>query len=431
MILAAALTLLAQVNSGKGAFSVIGLGGAGGMYTPAISPFDNKLMLLSCDMSGAYRSLDGGKSWRLIHFKQMCNSAACRPAFTKDAIYWAKGNELKVSRDKGETFNAVGSSQPWKSLTHIGVGRSFLIAGGAEGAWHSADEGKSWKEIARGVCGGVVAPAGTGNAYVAIDDKLQVSEDAAKTWKDLPIGAGKGARIYEIAGAWTKESGAKAAMLYAVVNKTGIIRSLDGGSTWEAVMKSQGQTEILMPAGQTAVAYSCSNRDVWRTDDGGKTWNSIFDMNRNVEKAWVQTQLYWGYSISENGIGIDPSNPDGALVATQGDFYRTADGGKRWFQLQVEPAGTSDGSPAQKTIGLEVTSVWGFEFDPHDPNRQYICYTDIGFARSVDKGQTWVLGSQRLPLEQYVLSDCLRPVRERTHLCRQLPIATTSLIGRT
>lgn len=53
------------------AFAVRGLGGAGGMFVPSVAPYGPNQMLLACDMSGSYRSVDGGKSWALIHFQQM------------------------------------------------------------------------------------------------------------------------------------------------------------------------------------------------------------------------------------------------------------------------------------------------------------------------------------------------------------------------
>ena len=39
--------------------------------------------------------------------------------------------------------------------------------------------------------------------------------------------------------------------------------------------------------------------------------------------------------------------------------------------------------------GLVVTTVWNYYLDPFEPDRHYIAYTDIGFARSTDAGKTW------------------------------------------
>ena len=48
----------------------LGLSGGGGMFTPAISPADPNLVLVNCDMSGVYRSIDGGQNWEMIHYPQ-------------------------------------------------------------------------------------------------------------------------------------------------------------------------------------------------------------------------------------------------------------------------------------------------------------------------------------------------------------------------
>ena len=47
------------------------------------------------------------------------------------------------------------------------------------------------------------------------------------------------------------------------------------------------------------------------------------------------------------------------------------------------------GVPGSAT-GLVVTTTWHYYIDPFESNRHYIAYTDIGFARSLDAGQTWI-----------------------------------------
>jgi hypothetical protein len=37
-----------------------------------------------------------------------------------------------------------------------------------------------------------------------------------------------------------------------------------------------------------------------------------------------------------------------------------------------------------------VTTTWHHYVDPFEPSRHYIAYTDIGFARSLDGGKTWI-----------------------------------------
>jgi photosystem II stability/assembly factor-like uncharacterized protein len=46
---------------------------------------------------------------------------------------------------------------------------------------------------------------------------------------------------------------------------------------------------------------------------------------------------------------------------------------------------------------MEVTTCWNYLFDPSDHDKQYICYTDIGFARSVDGGKSWIHSTDGSP----------------------------------
>src|SRR3569833_745774 len=88
----------------KTTFEVMGIGGAGGMFSPAVSPNDPNLMFISCDMSGVYRAADGGKSWAMLHRHELSDALHNHPTNAKDAMYWASGNVLKVSRDNGLTW---------------------------------------------------------------------------------------------------------------------------------------------------------------------------------------------------------------------------------------------------------------------------------------------------------------------------------------
>src|SRR5438270_13749864 len=44
----------------------VGPGGGGSMFWPAVSPRDPRLMFVSCDMNGFYRSADGGHTWTML-----------------------------------------------------------------------------------------------------------------------------------------------------------------------------------------------------------------------------------------------------------------------------------------------------------------------------------------------------------------------------
>src|ERR1035438_8962119 len=50
-------------------FSVVGPGGGGSMFNPAISPHDPSEVLVRCDMTGAFITHDAGRSWRIFNLR--------------------------------------------------------------------------------------------------------------------------------------------------------------------------------------------------------------------------------------------------------------------------------------------------------------------------------------------------------------------------
>src|SRR5690554_1303280 len=133
-------------------FEVLGLGGAGGMYTPVSSPTNPDLMFVSCDMSGSYRSKNGGKTWQMIHSEYLHSSRSCRPLFIGDTIYWISQGQLKYSTDQGETWQAPASNHPpfgnrLSGLACIPGPNPILIAGADNSVFISENGGSTWKNV--------------------------------------------------------------------------------------------------------------------------------------------------------------------------------------------------------------------------------------------------------------------------------------------
>jgi photosystem II stability/assembly factor-like uncharacterized protein len=64
---------------------------------------------------------------------------------------------------------------------------------------------------------------------------------------------------------------------------------------------------------------------------------------------------------------------------------KTTDGGANWYAVyskKVPGAGWT-------TTGLNVTTTYGYLFDPFDVRRRFILTTDIGLFRSEDNGRSW------------------------------------------
>src|SRR5208337_3757718 len=63
---------------------------------------------------------------------------------------------------------------------------------------------------------------------------------------------------------------------------------------------------------------------------------------------------------------------------------------KTWKCGHARGGENSGTKPAWLCNGLVVTTTWNYYIDPFASNRHYIAYTDIGFARSLNAGRTWI-----------------------------------------
>jgi photosystem II stability/assembly factor-like uncharacterized protein len=382
------------------------------MYVICVSPYDEGLMFLVTDMGGAYRSENGGEQWELIHYSQGFRfmQFSTLPAFFKERIYWMAGKSaLRVSTDKGRSWSRV-AVMPWEKaeilhLTAVPGSRDVLLVSTTEGLWRTDDDCVTWKKVLGNPTSEVVI-LGETLCTLASPDFVALSSDRGLTWTTAPVIVDgreiEGHPAMGLAGAMSGDG----ALMVASLDKLGIIRSTDHGATWELVHSPYTwENHLVMAPGQTDVIYAAQtgsnvNINLLRSTDGGRNWSPSFRMadflwkygwKANVAPTWIQEFLKWGYLISPKGFAVNPLKPDEAFLVTQGELYRTQDGGESWQPRMAREVSLGQGphSVHYQSIGLEVTSAWGYHFDPHHPARHYITYTDIGFARSPDNGMSW------------------------------------------
>ncbi len=384
--------------SGLPAMVNTGIGGSGAMFQVTVSPYDSQYVHLACDMTGDYRTINGGATWQLINFKQIDSSISLRPAFSATKTYWVDTgvNELRVSADEGNTWTKVlPGTAPWSgSITYLGAISGTpdkIFVGTASGLWQSQNGGATWTQAATGSCTGI-ATIGS-NVYATLGATLKASIDGGLTWNTITVTGAGSHTLKRVTGA---QVGTAAPYLFVIVDQVGVVRSTDGGATWSTVQLWNKQAEIQMSPGQTQMVYTCQTNQVsdlvWVSTNGGTTWTSTFLMGSNVTKSWVQTQLYWGYYITDGGMSVG-ADPNTVYVSTQGDLYKTTNGGATWTQdMDVSLSGNRE-----QSIGLEVTGTFTYQWDPNNYNNQYIGYSDIGFARSTDGGSSWAWSNKSNP----------------------------------
>jgi photosystem II stability/assembly factor-like uncharacterized protein len=141
---------------------------------------------------------------------------------------------------------------------------------------------------------------------------------------------------------------------------------------------------------------------VYRSDDGGKTWRSTFHPDArfeptNVELGWRTAGGGQHFQEKPYGAAIGPADPDWLMFCGSMSCFITDDGGKSWRtgHTRRAPGAEKDAPAAWLANGLVVTTTWHYYLDPFEPRRHYIAYTDIGFARSLDAGGTWLWWDQK------------------------------------
>src|SRR5467141_1041938 len=173
--LAMAALVFASVDEARpGDFKVIGPGGGGAMFHPAISPHDANTVLVSCDMTGSYITHDAGKSWRMFNLRGVVQFFVFDPLDRK--VIYAQSNGLWRSQDEGESWSLIypkpssvksikmssdhsdedliAEPNPLGAITAMAIDPSdskifYVAAGdrkkGAFALFSSLDGGKNWK----------------------------------------------------------------------------------------------------------------------------------------------------------------------------------------------------------------------------------------------------------------------------------------------
>lgn len=432
-------SLVAHGSTAPGdSWKPIGLSGGGGMFAPAISPADPNLMMLNCDMSAAYISEDGGRNWRMIHQAQLRSDTACQPAFhptDSNLIYASSGGRLKLSRDRGKTFTPIGNLRD--SLGgEVAINPAepeLLLAGSRNGrCWVSRDAGETWTACP-GPEGQVLGfrfdRTSEGHSMFAATDRgIWRSDDRGQTWQEKTHGL-PWKRLQGFAGG--SDATKQLVVLYCAIESQeqngafagGLYRSRDRGETWESMMGRGLNTEtkkadewaygsisqyhqllaadakpLTVYAFNTSTGFHPPHSDtVYRSDDGGETWRATYFQDPrfsdyNVAPDWETAACGQCFKGGETPFGAAICNADpNRVILVRNEPHITHDGGVSWFGGHTYPAPGEKPGPRSAWVcnGLVVTTTWHFYIDPLETNRQYICYTDIGMARSTDAGQTW------------------------------------------
>jgi len=235
--------------------------------------------------------------------------------------------------------------------------------------------------------GGVWKSSNGGTTFKPVFDKedvqsigaLAIDSQAPKT-----VWAGTGE-------SWTRNS---------VSVGNGIYKSTDGGDSWTnmGLPNSERIAKIIVDPKDGNTVYACvpgklwsdsAERGVYRTSDGGKTWNLILKganlstgcsmISMNAQEPKVLFAGMWDFRRKGWTFRSGGESP---TAASGSGFFKSADGGATWTELDEKSA---KGLPAKPWGRIAVTIA------PSKPNVVYALIESprSGLFRSEDGGKTW------------------------------------------
>jgi len=95
------------------AWEVIGPGGGGAQFFPAINPLNPADVFVACDMTGAYVSRDGGTSWRMFNLGQVAKGFIFDPSDVR-TVYTRTAGERSDGRG-GALWRSTDAGNTWPS----------------------------------------------------------------------------------------------------------------------------------------------------------------------------------------------------------------------------------------------------------------------------------------------------------------------------
>jgi photosystem II stability/assembly factor-like uncharacterized protein len=357
---------------------------------------------------GVYKSTDGGHSWRLACLglsDLLVQGVAVSPDYADDATVFARSYRqgLFRSTDGGAHWTALGehyAGEPenrrlgtlalspayatdntlWAGMS--GLDRSALLA--------STDGGDTWQELMRGGTEALAlspAFAKDGTAFAAFSGVgLLRTTDGGHTWEAANTGL-----LYENAtftALALSPSFAQNRTLYALLDwwaegseAVYLYRSTDGGDSWQGLqagLPSESRVTALSPLDDDSLILGTEDGGVYRVAVDDLSWAAVVGKEGMVQP----------YKVDVNALAISPNYARDQTIyagsAAAGVFLST-DGGLHWQETGF-PARGSD------------PDLFHLILSPDYPQDRTL-FATAGWQpyRSIDGGNSWQVLGQGLP----------------------------------
>ncbi len=241
-----------------------------------VDPADSTILYLAAG-NGLFRAAERGQKWKLLTGSDVTELRDVT-VDKEGAIYFAHSHGIRMSHDKGLTWQEIGGRLHRKYTETLLVDRvrpGVLLAGGEEGIFRTEDEGQSWKMA--GAAGFQISRLAQSPHdachWLAVTQQggVFVSQDCGKTFENLAGRLGVNANLYDVA------FDPRNAQRIAVVGwGPGVAISEDSGKTWQLRNHGLPVPHVLAvafdPSSAGRLFISVNDEAVYVSNDVGKSW---------------------------------------------------------------------------------------------------------------------------------------------------------------
>lgn len=265
---------------------------------------------------------------------------------------------------------------------------SIIYTGAQDGLYRSNDRGESWEKVD---LPGATVPIWSAEfhpndpevVYAGGEDaKLCVSKDGGNSWKLLPVNATFPSVTTTPQMMPKRVIGISVDPhspdeIYAAVEVGGLIKSSDGGATWESVSEGHYQNDdpvdmhsVLVSSHRPRHVSTISRIGLSRSADGGKHWSP--GRIQMLSQGGTYCRVIREHPTDPNTLYVG-AGPE--FRGTPGALFRSRDGGDNWNQVN---------------LGLKLNcTLFGFAINRDEPSQMYAATRNGQVVGSHDGGKTW------------------------------------------
>jgi len=370
----------------------------------AHNPRGEQILFVTDNYSGVNKSVDGGQNWFASN-----NGVTGRSGVSGDAIpvfsLTVDPNDANTVwmglKDVKGAYKSTDGGMNWDNMTPEMREKEFVFRG------FTIMPGNSNVVFAQGEL-----PTGIqGKGFGKVKGRIYKTEDGGMSWKRIWEGndlvryvivhPANHNILYASCGIFDREAfnsncksptleGANLSASWADRGGVGVLRSKDGGKSWEELKRKNGLTDlyvgslVMHPNNPDILLAGCGNNaaslykaggkwhrtgGVFRTADGGDTWSHV-----------LQDEII-------TAVEFAPSNPNIAYAGGRQTFYASDDAGKTWSPVA---GGNYAWGPPGVIAGFPIDIL----VDPSNPLVLFVNNYGGGNVKSTDGGKTWTLASQ-------------------------------------